>query len=421
MTSSTTGPATATTEEPFVLDPFAVDRHDEHRRLLAAGPLVRVEMPGGVRAWSVTRQEVAKELLTDQRFVKDINHWGAWRRGEVPAGWPLIGAVTSPRSVVTVDGADHRRLRSYTAAAFTVRRVEALRPRITEITEGLLGRLVAEHTADEVVDLKDTFAFPLPMSVIGSLFGLTQVHADRLRGLYDSLFSSITSPEETLATLASLQEFYLGVIADRRANPGDDLTSALIGVNEDGDRLSDVELRGTLGVMVAAGHETTVNLLVSAVRALCLHRDQLELVRAGEATWEAVVEETLRWASPVNNFLFRYATEDVEVAGRVIGKGEPVLMSYGAMGHATETHGPDADRFDITRTGTRHISFGHGPHICPGSHLARMEAAIALPALFDRFPDLDLAVPASALVPNPTVALHSYQGLPVRLGRAAGH
>ncbi|MER8041284.1 cytochrome P450 [Streptomyces sp. NPDC094032] len=406
------------TAEPFVLDPLALDRHGEHHRLLAAGPLVRVELPGGVRAWTVTRQEIAKELLTDPRFVKDITHWGAWQRGEVPEGWPLIGTVTSPRSVVTVDGADHRRLRSYTAAAFTRQRVEALRPRVEEITTRLLDGL-GGRGADEVVDLKDAFAFPLPMSVIGSLFGLAQEHADRLRGLYDSLFSSLTSPMETLETLARLQDFYLGLIAEKRAAPGDDLTSALMAAREDGDRLSDVELRGTLGVMVAAGHETTVNLLVSAVRALCVHREQLELVRAGEATWEAVVEETLRWASPVNNFLFRYATEDVEVAGRVVAKGEPLLMSYGAMGHAPESHGPDADRFDITRASIRHLSFGHGPHTCPGAQLARLEASIALPALFARYPDLDLAVPAARLEPNPTVALHSYRALPVRLGARA--
>ncbi|MFD3997608.1 cytochrome P450 [Streptomyces sp. NPDC058548] len=404
--------------EPVTLDPLASDRHGEHRRLLAAGPLVRAVLPGDVECWAVTRQDLAKELLTDPRFVKDLAQWGAWRRGEVPEGWALLGAVASPRSMVTVDGADHRRLRSFTAAAFTKHRVEALRPRVTQIADTLLDALAGRQ--DEDVDLKGAFAFPLPMSVIAELFGLAPDAADRLRGLYDSLFSSITSPRETMATLASLEEFYNGLIARKRAEPGDDLTSALIAAGEEGGGLSDLELRGTLGVMVAAGHETTVNLLVSAVRALCLHPEQRALVRTGRAGWDTVVEETLRWASPVNNFLFRYATEDVHVAGRTIAEGEPVLMAYGAMGRDPGTHGPDADRFDLTRQAPRHLSFGHGPHMCPGSHLARLEGGIALRRLFERFPDLDLTVPAAATEPYPSIVLHSYRTLPVRLGGRAG-
>ncbi|MDH6120438.1 cytochrome P450 [Kitasatospora sp. GAS204B] len=172
---------------------------------------------------------------------------------------------------------------------------------------------------------------------------------------------------------------------------------------------------GTLSVIVAAGHETTVNLIVNAVRALCANPGQLALVLAGTHSWEDVVEETLHWASPVNNFLFRYATEDIDVAGTLVRQGEPVLMAYGAMGHDPGQHGPDADRFDLTRGTGRHLSFGHGPHICPGAQLARLEARIALGALFERFPALTLAVPEEELVPYPAIALNSLRSLPVRL------
>jgi 2-hydroxy-5-methyl-1-naphthoate 7-hydroxylase len=398
---------------PVLLDPLAADRDGERARLLAAGPLARIELPGRVRAWAVTHQEVTRQLLTDPRFVKDVNQWGAWQRGEIPDGWSLTAAVNPGRSVVTVDGADHRRLRSLTAAALTRGRVDALRPRIEAITDALLDGLTAHGT--DIVDLKSEFAFPLPMGVIGELFGLDPADSRDLRRLYDSLFSSITGPQEVMATIAALRAFYQRLVADKRKHPADDLTSALIQATEDGDRLSDEELHGTLGVMVAAGHETTVNLLVNAVRALCAHRDQLALLLEGSVGWQAAVEETLRWASPVNNFLFRYATEDIELGGTLVAKGEPVLVSYGAIGHDPAEHGTDADRFDITRAAGRHLSFGHGPHSCPGSHLARLEAGIALPALFRRFPALRLAVPDAELAPCPAIALNSLHALPVRL------
>ncbi|MEV4560465.1 cytochrome P450 [Kitasatospora sp. NPDC049285] len=400
------------------LDPHAADRDAERTRLVAAGPVARVELPGGVRMWAVTHQDAARRLLTDARFVKDVNRWGAWQRGEIPEGWSLTAAVNPGRSVVTVDGADHRRLRSLTAAALTPGRVDALRPRITEVTDELLDHLAGHGT--EVVDLKSAFAFPLPMNVIGELCGLDRADTGDLRRLYDSLFSSVAGPAEVMATIAALRAFYTRVLDDKRAHPGDDLASALLAAGEGGERFTDEEVQGTLSVMVAAGHETTVNLIVNAVRALCGHRDQLDLLLTGRADWTAAVEETLRWASPVNNFLARYATEDIDLAGTLVEEGEAVLVAYGALGHDPAEHGPDADRFDVTRPATRNLAFGHGPHICPGSHLARLEAAIALPALFERYPELHLAVPDAELAPSPAIALNSLQALPVRLHRQHG-
>lgn len=401
--------------ERFLLDPRATDRSGEISQLLSRGSVVRVELPGRVEAWAITRQTVARDLLTDHRLVKDVNQWGAWQRGEVPDGWSLSAAINPTRNVVTVDGADHRRLRSLTAGAFTRERVEKLRVQVEEITHELLDHLSGSVTQE--VDLKTEFAFPLPMSVIGKLFGIAPEQSRLLRSLYESLFSSISEPEEVMSTLGALRAFYTDVLAEKRRSPGDDLTSALIQARDGSDRLTDEELLGTLSVMVAAGHETTVNLLVNAIRALCTHRDQLDLVRSGAVGWHAAIEETLRWASPVSNFLFRYATEDIDVAGTIVHKGEPILISYGAIGHDPEQHGPYAQLFDVTRdtTEAKHISFGFGPHSCPGSHLARLEARIALPALFERFPSLDLAVPDAELTPYPSLVLNSLQALPVRL------
>ncbi|MFC8451166.1 cytochrome P450 [Kitasatospora sp. NPDC057223] len=397
---------------PIVLDPFARDNAAEGAALRAAGPAARVELPGGVRAWAVTQHAAARDLLTDPRLVKDITHWDAYQRGEIPETWPLIALAAPGRSLVTVDGAEHRRLRSVVAQAFTPRRVELMRPRVEEATNRLLDGLAA---GERETDLKTGFAFPLPMTVIGSLVGLPESEHGRLRALYESMFSSIADPEEVPATQLALYEFVGALVASRKAEPADDLASALLAAEVEGGALSDEEVISTLLVMIAAGHETTVNLLVNAVRALLTHPDQLALVRSGEVEWSAVIEESLRWTPPTSNFLFRFATEDVKVGDAVIPKGEPVLISYNAIGRDPAQHGITAELFDITRDPIRHLSFGHGPHVCPGTPLARLEAGVALPALFERFPDLALAVPDGELEPSPSMIVNSLKELPVRL------
>ncbi|MFD7987169.1 cytochrome P450 [Kitasatospora indigofera] len=397
---------------PIVLDPLARDNAAEGALLRAAGPAVAVVLPGGVAAWAVTRHAAARELLTDPRLVKDAGHWAALRRGEVPRTWPLIGLAVPGPSMVTTDGPEHRRLRALVAQAFTPRRVELMRPRVEAITARLLDALAA---GPPEVDLKTAFAFPLPMTVIGTLLGVDEADHAHLRDLYERFFGSRPDPGGIQATIAALNAFVGGVVARRRAEPGDDLTSALLAADVEGGALSDAEAAATLRVIIAAGHETTVNLISNAVRALLTHPEQLALVRSGEVPWPAVVEESLRWTPPTSNFLFRFTTEDVEVDGTVIPRGEPVLISYNAIGRDPAQHGVTAELFDVTRDPARHLSFGHGPHVCPGSPLARLEAAVALPALFERFPGLALAVPDGELSPSPSLVVNSLKELPVRL------
>ncbi|AXL92554.1 cytochrome P450 [Streptomyces sp. CB09001] len=404
---------TGTEEARIPLDPFVTDLDGESARLRAAGPLAAVELPGGVPVWAVTHHAEAKALLTDPRLVKDINVWGAWRRGEIPADWPLIGLANPGRSMLTVDGAEHRRLRTLVAQALTVRRVEHMRGRITELTDRLLDELPADGG---VVDLKAAFAYPLPMYVIADLMGIEEARLPRLKELFEKFFSTQTPPEEVVATLTELASIMADTVAAKRANPGDDLTSALIQASEDGDRLTDAEIVSTLQLMVAAGHETTISLVVNAVVNLSTHPDQRDLVLSGKEEWSAVIEETLRFSTPTSHVLIRFAAEDVPVGDRVIPAGDALIVSYGALGRDEGAHGPTADRFDITRTsGNRHISFGHGPHVCPGAALSRMEAGVALPALYARFPHLDLAVPATELRNKPVVTQNDLFELPVRL------
>ncbi|MEU3898945.1 cytochrome P450 [Streptomyces sp. NPDC045251] len=404
---------TGTEEARIPLDPFVTDLDGESARLRAAGPLAAVELPCGVPVWAVTHHAEAKALLTDPRLVKDIDVWGAWRRGEIPADWPLIGLANPGRSMLTVDGAEHRRLRTLVAQALTVRRVEHMRGRITELT----GRLLDDLPADGgVVDLKAAFAHPLPMYVVADLMGIEEVRLPRLKVLFERFFSTQTPPDQVVATLTELAGTMADTVAAKRAAPGDDLTSALILASEDGDHLTDAEIVSTLQLMVAAGHETAISLIVNSVVNLSTHPEQRALVLSGEADWSAVVEETLRYSAPTSHVLIRFATEDVPVGDGVIPAGDALIVSYGALGRDERAHGPAAGEFDITRSSTsRHISFGHGPHVCPGAALSRLEAGVALPALYARFPRLDLAVPASELRNKPVVTQNDLYELPVRL------
>jgi len=398
------------------IDPMVQDLDGETTRLRDAGVLARIELLG-VPAWTVTRHDEARQLLVDPRLVKDVNAWGLWQSGAVTHAWPLIGMIDAGRSMFTVDGAEHRRLRTKTSQALTPRRLKAIRPAIEKFTDELLDNLDAARGEDGIVDLKAVFAQPLPMRVVGMLMGVDESQHAMLTRQYKAFFSMLTPQDERLALLAELDVFYTGLVREKTARPTDDLTSALILAEEGGEPLTEEEVVGNLKAMVAAGHETTIGLILNAVRALLSHPDQLEKVLAGEVGWDAVIEETLRWDTPTTHLLMRFATEDMTVGDTVIRKGEGVVISYRAIGRDIEQHGDDADFFDITRsTRNRHMTFGHGPHICPGAALSRVEADVALPALFARFPGLRLAIPDAEITKLPVMTQNDMAAFPVLLG-----
>ncbi|MFE2022435.1 cytochrome P450 [Streptomyces sp. NPDC059499] len=397
-----------------VIDPMVQNLDGETEQLRQAGPLARIELLG-VPAWTVTRHAEARQLLVDPRLVKDLDAWGLWRSGEVTHAWPLIGMIDAGRSMFTVDGGEHRRLRTKTSQALTPRRLEAVRPAIEKFTEELLDAL-AEQGKDGVVDLKAVFAQPLPMRVVGLLMGVDEDQFPMLTKQYKAFFSMLTPQEERLALLRELDVFYTDLVREKTARATDDLTSALILADEGGEPLTEEEVVGNLKAMVAAGHETTIGLILNAVRALLAHPDQLRMVLDGEIPWETVVEETLRWDTPTTHLLMRFATEDIQVGDQVIAAGEGVVISYRVIGRDAEHHGEDADSFDITRpTPIRHMTFGHGPHICPGAALSRVEAGIALPALFARFPALKLAIPDDEIRKLPVMTQNDMEAFPVLL------
>ncbi|MFI0777171.1 cytochrome P450 [Streptomyces sp. NPDC021212] len=369
-------------------------------------------------AWAISTQSTLKRLLTDPRVSKDPRqHWPAWINGEISQEWPLITWV-AVENMFTSYGTDHRRLRTLISKAFTARRTAALRPRIEKMCADLLDRLAATPPG-EVVDLREAYAYPVPIQVISELFGMDDEHlVGRMRRVVDSIFHTSATPEEVTATYTELYAVLGELVATKREHPGDDLTSGLLEVQGEGNdsKLSEKELTDTLALFLSAGHETTVNLLDNAIHLLLSQPEQLEHVRAGRATWEDVIEEALRHSAPVANLPLRYAVEDIELDGGVVlRKGDAIVAAYAAAGRDPQVHGEDADRFDVTREIKNHLAFGHGVHLCVGAPLARLEAVIALPALFDRFPRLSLASGQDALEPVESFISNGHRTLPVRL------
>jgi cytochrome P450 len=389
------GSALAATTNPYRIDLTGQDIHGEAAALRERGPVAAVDLDG-VTAWWVTDQALLRNLLTDPRVSRDTyRHWPAWGGGEseLARTWPLAHWVAD-RNMVTAYGAEHTRLRRLVAAAFTARRTAELGPRVHAIATELVDAL-DRHPAGAVVDLRAEFCHSLPVQVISELLGVP----DRLRaGLLksvDAIMNTNATAEEAEAALALVYDRLTELIAAKRAEPGNDLTSALIEVaDDDGSRLTERELVDTVLLMFTAGHETTVNLLDHAVHLLLTHPEQLAAVRAGRLEWDDVIDETLRLEAPFASLPMRYALEDIEVpdADVVITRGDPIVVSFGAAGRDPRVHGDTAHRFDPARPTRRdHVAFGHGAHHCLGAPLARMEARTGLPMLMDRFPGLELA------------------------------
>jgi len=394
-------------------DRFRAETHSIFAEMREHDPVLhQLGLDGESPIWFISRYEdVAAVLLDDKRFVRDP---ALALEGDdlarISSGMPESMAFLE-QHMLNKDGKDHRRLRRLVTRGFTPRMVEELRPRIEEIADELIGRVEARGE----MDLVDDFAFPLPITVIAELLGIPVADRDRFRAWSNAIVTPALEPE-ALARFGELMDEFVAYLhelfARRRADPGEDLVSALLQAEEGGDTLSEQELFSMVSLLIVAGHETTVSLIGNAVLALLEHPEQRAALVADPTATPRAIEELLRYDGPVERALPRWAGEDVELGGQRIGRGDAVIVILGSADRDPERF-PDPDVLDLARTDVKHVAFGRGSHYCLGAPLARLEAEIALTTLLVRLPGLRLAVPVEELSWRPVPLFRSLAALPV--------
>jgi cytochrome P450 len=405
----------ATTPEPLTLNPFEPgffdNPYEQYAQLRGDDP-VRPALDTG---WLLFAYEDVMRLLRDPALsVEERN---------IPTGSERDAMVRSimgdreprgSRAILNLDPPDHDRIRRLVSYAFTPKRVREMRPRIDQLVADSLDAVADRGEMDVISDL----AFPLPFQVISEMLGMPDgTDRDRLRewsGALVRTLEPIIGPADVEAAVNAsdhINEYIDDVLGWKRQEPGDDLLSALIAAHEGADRLSNDELRDQIVLLYVAGHETTVNLIGNGTLALLRHPEQGARLRDDPTLDQNAIEELLRYDSPVQ-FSRRITLAPIEIRGHEIDAGTFVLTCLGSANHDPTQWGPTADALDVGREGAAlHASFGSGVHHCLGATLARVEAQSAIPAMFRRFPDLELAT--DTLDWNGRLVLRGLSRLPV--------
>ncbi|MCW2716636.1 cytochrome P450 [Pseudonocardia sp.] len=380
----TTTRPTGTCPYPFSA-PDALEVDPRYARQRADEPVSRVTLPHGGDAWLATRYDDVKTVLADPRFSR-----AAVVGADVPRVRPEIDNEAS--SILNMDPPEHSRLRRLVAKAFTARRVEELRPRAAELTRGMLASLRA---AGPGADLVQHVSMPLPVTIICETLGVPVEDREIYRAGADAALStSSMTPEDRAEARTRMLAYMAGLVAQRRETPTDDLLGAMVTARDEEDRLTEHELIGLAVGILIAGHETTMNQISNMTYLLLTRPDRGAALREDPDGIAAGVEELLRFTPLGASAGFpRIATEDVELSGVTVRKGDAVLVSVVAANRDPSVF-DHPDELVLDRADNRHVGFGHGAHHCLGAQLARMELQEAIGGLLREFPDLRLAVPA---------------------------
>ncbi|MFC8515268.1 cytochrome P450 [Streptomyces sp. NPDC057257] len=413
MTLSTpapVGPPTALFSPEYYQDP-----HTTLAWLRENSPVHEFRFPvGEVRTWLVTRYDDVKAVLADQRYSTEAGTWGnAEFRA---AGLVAAEGTLLERGITVVDPPYHTRLRRRAMGAFTTRRVEQWRTTVRE----QVGRILDDCASRETFDVMDDYAGEVAAGVLGEILGM---RIERHRELVSALNAAFPSDPALIHKapegFARICEYAAELVAEKRGRPADDLTSALI-QGDDGVRLTEDELTGIVAAVIMGGSDTVRGFIGNAVLSLLDHPDQAGLLRTDPRLAEPAVEELLRYDGALSTALFRVTTEEVELAGTTLPAGAPVIVGLLAANRDPRRF-ERPDLLDLRRTGHRHVGFGHGLHNCLGAALARLEGAIAIPALFERFPELTLDAPRDDVRYIDNWAIRRLVALPVAVSaKSAG-
>jgi cytochrome P450 len=378
---------------------------EEYRRLREQTPVTQVDLPNeGERMWVVTRHEDVRAVLADTRFSSNSSH---------PNYPRLTSNAPRPqgrRVILNLDPPEHGESRRTVIGEFTVRRMEALRPRIQEIVDQHIDAILA---GPKPVDLVPAFALPVPSLVICELLGVPYADHSFFETRSAKMVDRATDPAEADEAAQAVMGYLHGLVLAKIANPTDDLLGRLAaGIDQDDDEAMQ-DVVGMAVALLVAGHETTANMIALGTLALKEHPDQLAIIREDPAKISSAVEELLRYFTVADTVTLRVATQDIDVNGVTIPEGAGVLpLGYSANRDPSVYANPDA--LDIERGSRQHVAFGFGPHQCIGQNLARMELHIALETLFRRIPDLQIAVPIEELsLREPSALVFGVHALPI--------
>ncbi|MCH5586405.1 cytochrome P450 [Shimazuella sp. AN120528] len=344
------------------------------------------------KAWLVHRYDDALSILKDKRFLKDMRKFQPQqieeeKLQENTSVSVLVEWLKTMPNMLTVDPPDHTRLRRLVSKAFTPRMIDGLQPRIQEIADELLDKVMDKNTMDLIED----FAYPLPILVISEMLGIPKNDRNQFRGWTQKIEKASLDPKQAGMVAAALEDFirYIkALINEKRKSPRDDVISSLIEAYEEGDKLSENELISTIWLLITAGHETTANLIANGMLALMQHPEQMNLLRHNPSLLSTAVEELLRYTGPVM-IINRIAGEDIALHEQNIRKGDNIVISIASTNLDLNkfTH---PDELNIARDEAEHLAFSTGIHHCLGAPLARLEGKIAFGTLLRRFPHLRL-------------------------------
>lgn len=383
-----------------------------YSHLRANSPVHRMQLRDGRTAWIIARYDDAVAAFKDPRFVKD--KWSVMNPEQLRKE-PWLPPMFKPlaRHMLDLDGADHARLRSLVQKAFTPGLVESLRGRIQHLAADRLDAALKRGKFDFIRD----YALPIPTTVIAEMLGVPVRDSKAFNRWTKAIVSSTPSTWGLLKVFPQIWSFLRYIrrlIKAKRTNPQADLLSRLVEVESQGDQLTEDELVAMAFLLLVAGHETTVNLIGNGMLALLQHPEAMTRLRQDRSLVKPAIEEMLRFTSPVETATERYTREDVTLRDQLMPRGSFVLIAI-ASANRDGSQFDRPDEFDVSREPNRHLSFGLGNHFCLGAYLARLEGQIAFNTLFDKLPEIHLAIPESRLTWRRGMVLRGLESLPVKI------